>query len=180
MSALPPPTKPQSLRRKRPLKRGASYTLLEDVHFPYLYVAYKRGVFSHLGEMPDGLSPSEFKKYMLAAAGRVLEAGGELFVFIAKTPYGEMPVGLVVAHIMDIRLEPHVFWFHEASARNRLECALKWILDMKSKYALFIWCKEPDWKFFNHLGKYGAVRCVGKYRNFPHLNADAFLFQGVT
>lgn len=145
---------------------------------PYAYVAYKGGAFGK--ELPDGLSPTEFKKAMYAAIGGALNAGGEVWTFVAKTVHGEIPVGIVFAQIADIRMEPHVVWFPLASARNRLECALKWLVDMKEKYALFLWCREADWKFYDHLSKYGAVRCVGKYRKFPHLDADAYLFQGVT
>jgi hypothetical protein len=113
---------------------------------------------------------------MLASLGSIFQAGGEAWVFYGKA---SVPIGLIVAHIAGGRMEPHVFWFPEATARNRLECSLKWLVDMKPRYALFIFAKEPEWKFFEHLGKYGVIRAVGKYRNFPG-GGDAMLFQGVT
>lgn len=144
-------------------------------------MAYKGGTFSHLKEVPPDLSPADFTKVMYAIVGDTLRNGGEIWTFIASTPRGAIPVGMVTASISPAgnAMEPHVLWFPQASPRNRIECALKWIIDMKAKYALFLWCKERDWKFYDHLGKYGAVRCVGKYRNFPG-GGDAFLFQGVT
>jgi hypothetical protein len=130
--------------------------------------------------MPAGLQPPEFRKLTLAHVGRVLEGGGEVFTFIGKTVKGEIPIGMVVANMNGKCCEPHVFWFAEATPRNKLECSLKWIVDMKEKVALFLWVREPDAHFFEHLGKYGCVRCVGKYRNFPLWSGDAYLFQGVT
>ena len=111
---------------------------------------------------------------MLASIGNVLNGGGEVWLFYAGKPH---PVGMVVGPRAGLGMEPHVFWFPEATARNKLECALKWLVDMKSKCALFLWIREPDWNFYNHLCKYGAIRPVGKYRNFPG-GGDAMLFQG--
>lgn len=115
---------------------------------------------------------------MLASLGKIFQSGGEAWMFYGRQA---IPLGMVVGHIVPETqsMEPHVFWFPEATARNKLECALKWLVDMKAKYALFLWIKEPDWNFYLHLCKYGAIREVGKYRNFPG-GGDAMLFQGVS
>jgi hypothetical protein len=140
----------------------------------YLWAAYKRGVFAHLPEFTPELSPDDFRKLMFAVIGNVLQGGGDAWMFYSKSIH---PVGLVIGFASGKGMEPHVFWFPEATPRNRVECALKWLVEMKSKYALFLWVKEADWNFYRHLCKYGAIREVGKYRDFPG-GGDAMLFQG--
>jgi hypothetical protein len=142
---------------------------------PYLWAAYKRGVFSHLPEFTADLSPDDFRKLMFAVIGNVLQSGGDAWMFYGKLVH---PVGLVVGFVSGKRMEPHVFWFPEATPRNKIECALKWLRDMKDKYRLFIFAEPVNWNYFDHLCKYGVIRSVGKYRNFSD-NGDAMLYQGV-
>jgi hypothetical protein len=167
--------RPDSLRRSRVLKRGCRYERLEDHHFPYLWVAYKTGVFSHLAEFKDEMDSDTFRKTMLAVLGNVLNSGDAWMLYGKASKH---PVGMMVGLGAENRMEPHVFWFSNSTPRNRLECVLKWLIDAKQKYALFLWIKEPDWRLYFHLCKYGVIREVGKYRNFPG-GGDAMLFQGV-
>jgi hypothetical protein len=166
--------RPDSLRRSRVLKRGCRYERLEDHHFAYLWVAYKTGVFSHLAEFKDEMDSDTFRKTMLAVLGNILN-NGDAWMLYSQSKH---PVGMMVGLGAENRMEPHVFWFKNSTPRNRLECVLKWLIDAKQKYALFLWIKEADWKLYFHLCKYGVIREVGKYRNFPG-GGDAMLFQGV-
>lgn len=142
----------------------------------YLWAAYKRGVFK---ELPPELDPFDFRRTVLASLEGIL-AAGEAWTLSAKTPKGEIPVGLVLARIKDGFCEPTVFWFPEASARNKLETSLRWLIDHKQKYKLVLWIGPKDWTFFGHLCKYGVLRTVGKYRGYFPDGTDALLFQGVT
>lgn len=166
--------RPDSLRRSRVLKRGCRYTTVNDTHFPYLWAAYRKNVFKD--ELPDGLTTEDFTKVILATIGNVIQAEGEVWIFYGQS---DRPVGMIVGHVAGDRMEPHVFWFPWSTPRNRLECSLKWLVDMKPRFSLFIWAKEPNWNFFFHLCKYGVIREVGKYRKFPG-GGDAMLFQGVS
>lgn len=141
---------------------------------PYLWAAYRTGVFSHLPDFPPDLDPQTFRDIMAANVGRIFQTG-EAWMFYGKS---DKPLGMVAAFISGVTMEPHVFWFPWATPRNRLECALKWIVDMKSRFSLFLWVRDPEWKLFEHLCKYGAIRAVGKYRDFPG-GGDAMLYQGV-
>jgi hypothetical protein len=141
----------------------------------YLWAAYKRGVFSHLPEFTPDLTPDDFRRLMFAVIGNILQSGGDAWVFYSKSVH---PVGFMVGPVSGDRMEPHVFWFPEATPRNKLECILKWLKEMKEKYRLFVFANEPDWKFFDHLCKYGVIRPVGKYRNLSE-RGDAMLYQGV-
>jgi hypothetical protein len=149
---------------------------------PYLWAGYMRGAFDAVPELVEGMDSQEFLGVFLALIGdRVLADGGDVWTFFANTPKGEIPVGVVIASASrENHLEPHVFWFPEASARNKLECALKWIVETKEKHKLDMWVAEADWKFYDHLCKYGAIRTVGKRRKFFMDGRDAYLFQEVS
>lgn len=146
----------------------------------WLWAAYRRGVFSHLPEYPEGLDTFQFQTAMLGAISNILQTGGDAWIVTAKTLKTEMPVGLAILAVNGKHAEPHVFWFPEASARNKLECSVKWLTEMKQKYKLDLYIREPDWHFFDHLCKYGLLRTVGKYRNFFDNGEDAMLFQSVS
>jgi len=164
------------------LRRQSGYVQVQDEHLKWLWAAYKRGVFSHLPEFPEDMEAAEFKSAVLAVIGNVLKGGGE--AWMAMNEDGK-PVGFAVGIKCGYTgMEPHLFWFPEATTRNKLEIALKWILEHKAHYRLFLWARPKDWKFFDHMCKYGAIRTVGKYRGFfDESNPppdDAYLFQGVT
>ena len=126
--------------------------------------------------MPGGLSASEFKGRIVGLLTDLLTSGGEASVLRS---HKGLPVGFVLMNITGTMLEPHAFWFPEATPRIKLETILGWLIDYKARYRLFIWVRQKDWKFYDHLCKYGVVRTVGKYRKFFDDGEDAFLFQGV-
>jgi hypothetical protein len=128
--------------------------------------------------MVEGMDPFQFREAVMARLNQIL-GKGEAWVLIAKTPKGEIPVGLVLAVIAGSYCEPYAFWFPEASPRNKLETALRFLIDLKQKYRLILWIRPKDWTFFGHLCKYGVVRTVGKYRGYFPDGTDALLFQGV-
>ena len=147
----------------------------------WLWAAYRRGVFAHLPEFKDGMDTFQFQNTFLVMLGdRILGRGGEAWIFLGKTQRGEIPIGLAVGVPGEHKhLEPHVFWFPEASPRNKLECILKWLIDFKSDWRVDIWAKQPSWKFFDHLCKYGVLRPVGKYRDCFDDGGDGMLYHGV-
>ena len=107
-----------------------------------------------------------------------------MFVPYGKTSKGEIPIGLA-----SVRYEqcgksrhsyPHVVWFPEASRRNRLECALKFLIELKNKSLVLISARAGEVEFFDHLCKYGVLRGVGKIWSYFGPGEDAVVFQGVT
>ena len=133
-----------------------------------------RGSFGK--EMPDNLTAMAFKARVMGLLSDLLTSGGEAMTFRNRDG---LPVGLILMNITGSLLEPHAFWFPEASPRIKLESILRWLVEYKSKYRLFLWIRPKDWKFYDHLCKYGVLRTVGKYRKFFDDGEDAFLFQGV-
>lgn len=153
---------------------------LEDEHIAYIWAAYKRGALAEFSALPEGLSPERFREHLFAFVGRTLESGGEIWIALKPTENEQIPVGMFIGFINSWYMEPHWYWFPEASARNRLEVTLRFLIDMKERFKLIVWVAESDWPFFDHLCKYGVIRTVGKYRKFLPDDRDAFLFQGVT
>ena len=126
--------------------------------------------------MPEGLDAVGFKARVMGLMNDLLTSGGEALVL--KNQAG-LPVGMILMNITGKFLEPHAFWFPEATPRIKLESILRWLVEYKSRYRLVLWIGPKDWKFYDHLCKYGVLRTVGKYRKFFDDGGDAFLFQGV-
>lgn len=150
-----------------------------DEHLKYLWAAYRRGAFEKSHIIDPGFDPDGFKASLLAFAGRIFQAGGELFVFMGHTPLGVLPVGLTIKLVNGIYCEPHVVWFPEASGRNRLELALGFLVELKRRYKVLLWVREANWNLYDHLCKYGVIRTVGKVKGYFPDGENAFLFQGV-
>lgn len=158
---------------------------LEDDHLKYLWAAYRRGAFERF--IPDNLKQEGFRTAVLEFVGSVIHKGGEVFTFMAKKPFGEIPVGMVVVGINGTIAEPHAFWFPEATPRNRLELSLAFLIELKKNFKFHLWVRagkdpahpSPDWKHYSHLCKYGVIRTVGKRRNLYPDGEDGFLFQDV-
>lgn len=150
---------------------------MQERHLPWLWAAYKRGSFEGL---PPDLPAERFKVLMLARIEELIRSGGDAYVAVA----GEVPVGVATVAIQDApglakQAHPHAIWFPEATARAKLEAALRLILDLKKDHLLLIAAKQPDWRFFHHLCKYGAIRHVGTLRGYFEDGAPAGLWQGV-
>lgn len=77
--------------------------------------------------------------------------------------------------------EPHVLWFPWASKRNKLECTVGFLVELKKRVPFFIPAMERDVSFFRHVGKYGVLRQVGKWRDWPMFKngENAVIFQSV-
>lgn len=175
----PPLRKPDSFKRSRALKRGGSWVPLHDDHLKYLWAAYRRGSFDKVDFLPKDLKQEPFRDAVFEFVGRLLKAGGEAYSFLGHTPFGEIPVGLVLLVVNGPYAEPHVVWFPEASPRNRLELALAFLVAIKRHFKFHLWVRQSDWKLYDHLCKYGVIRTVGKRRKFYPDGEDAFLFQEV-
>lgn len=128
------------------------------------------------------MEPDSFKQTLMNLAINVIRANGEVTVLIGRTPHGEIPIGIVVTVLMaggnhSPCAAPHVQWFPEASARNKLECAARFLVDLKENVNVGFTAAEPDWPFYAHLCKYGILRPVGKYRKWFTDGGDAMFYQ---
>lgn len=131
-----------------------------------------------MGDFPKGLEPGQFKDRMIAFVYTMLDLGHMVDVGIAETQDGRIPVVLFLTEIQPEFVLPHAYWFPWASARNKLECVLEYLIDLKAQNLLLINVNETLAPFFQHLGKYGILRRVGTIREWkPGVNN--ILFQSV-
>lgn len=167
--------------RKRLLRREASYQPFSGEHIKYVWAAYKRGQFP---VVPGELTPDEFRLYVADWVAAFMEAGGDWFILEAKTKYGKIPVGITSVRVEEgddtvKQMTPHVIWFPEASARNKLECAVKFITDLRKEGHIVTIARQQDWRFFSALANYGIIRPVGKLWKHYKDGSDAMIYQSV-
>lgn len=136
----------------------------------WLYAAYRKGAFE---AMPRDMDPKRFREKVEE------DMAGFHFAYVltSRTGRGETPIGLMVGFISGHRMEPHVFWFPWASARNRIETMANFFNEMRRMWLILIWCREKDWPFFTHLMRYAILDRVGKVPSFYSAGEDAMLFR---
>jgi hypothetical protein len=149
----------------------------------YVWAAYKRGAIK--GPLfPEGLEPADFRAKLADLAIKLIRGNGEITILVGKTAHGQIPLGLVIT-VLAVGgdhapcASSHVQWFPEASARNKLECGARFLVDLKETVNVSISAAERDWPFYAHLCKYGILRPVGKYRKWFMDGGDAMLYQAV-
>ncbi len=133
----------------------------------WFYVAHKTGSFA----LDEDLDPVEFKTRALEFIGLLDDA----FTLFAQTGRGEIPVGLMMVGLSEHRMEPHVFWFSWASARNKLESTVNFINEMRGMWKVHIVAEEKYWPFFVHVCRYGIMKRVGKLEGW-YAKGDAMMF----
>lgn len=145
-------------------------------HFPYIWAAAKRGVFD-IGKA----TADEFKGELSRILTDLVEKGGEGYIGMAKKDGKDIPICLCLIEYQQKRAYPQVWWFPEASARNKIELAVKFLIDLKAKFLVLIpadAAKGREVAYFKHLCNYGLIRKVGTIREyFP--GGKAVLFQSV-
>lgn len=130
--------------------------------------------------MPPDLDVPGFELAVAGVAQALQNGAGEIVMVINLH---EEPIGLIVTQFQVIygrrRAFPHAYWFQEGRPRQRLECALRFLLNLKKASLVVIEAKEANWPFFGHLCKYGVLRRVGTIRDAYGAGGRTAIFQGV-
>ena len=171
LSLTPPPAKNTARFQPSDL-RGCEAVQIQGVDLPYLWAAYRRGVFDDV--FPPSLTTAQFRAAIEDVVAGLLDSGGDVFILKAKTGRGVIPVGLVDMVIHCGQGWPHVRWFPEASLRNRLECAMRFL--STGKLNMVVAALPEDVALFDHLCKYGVLRRIGVGIKW-HQGLDATLFE---
>ncbi|KKL53557.1 hypothetical protein LCGC14_2274250 [marine sediment metagenome] len=137
----------------------------------FLHVAYRKGSLDGLiADIAARFSLPEIedlsKGELRAILSEFLELA-EFYTFTARTSAfkkidGDVPIGLLGADREDHRIWPHMIWFAWASPRNKLECALRFITDMRTDNIIYVWDRDEDHMFWVRMAQYGVLRIVGK------------------
>ncbi len=142
------------LRLNRTLKRGVENRPLQDMDMKWLWAAYKLGAFT---EIPKGLSVEDFKTLVFGERDLV----DTLDVVIARTPRGDIPVGLMTAKIDNLGFWPSADWFPWASPRNKIEGVIMYINSARRAHLVLLLGDQKQKAFLTHVCKYGIMRRVG-------------------
>jgi len=172
--------KPDRLLRTRLLRRGCGYEPLKAEHLPYYWAAYKRGAL----DWPAGMEPEEFREHLSQRVAVLMENGGDAYTMLGRVEGRMIPVGVITTDVSNVpgvrrQIFPHHFWFPEAKPRHRIECTVRFYVDLKRQGNLLIVAGEENWRFFRHLCKYGVIRPLGKIRGHFSNGKDAMMYQGV-
>lgn len=88
-------------------------------------------------------------------------------------------MGVITALVFQYRVYPHVDWFPEASARNKIECIVHYLQEIKRVIHANVVSRPEDVHFFDHICKYGLLRRVGTLRKYHPDGANAELYETV-
>jgi len=169
--------KKHNLKRSRALRRkGFEFQPFDSEHIPYAWAAYKRGCFKEVGDIPEDMDASAFSAWIV---NWIWASQFEAVTFLAKTPdHGVIPVGIVVIQYLGQIALPHAVWFNEASARNRVETSLAFLVELKKRFDVLITARGKNRRFFLHLCDYGVLRKVGLLKEWVE-GESTTLFQTV-
>lgn len=147
--------------RSRLFSRGVRIEKFTPADLKYLWAAYRLG-----GIDPSVLPPGMDKEAFDARAGAVLS----IFDYQSAIIQGGKPVGLVVGREETsadaVRFWPHITWFPWATARNKLEGAVK-LADFLRNYGLAVAIvKIGDKEFWTQVCRYGVMRRAGTIINY--------------
>ena len=95
-----------------------------------------------------------------------LRGGSEIYVLIAKTKHGSVPVGIIEVSFHGWIAEPRATFFSHASPRNVLESYLRFFIELKKAHKVMFFSPPGYWRVFDHLCKYGVLRRVGTSREY--------------
>ena len=135
------------------------------------------GVF---GKFQTGLDRAEFTELIINTVGGILRGQGDVFVLHGqrKDTGKVVPVAAVTVIPAQGQMWPHVYWFPWATARNKIECSLRFLLDTKERFNLIVVSLPQDVDFFMHLCRYGVIRRIGTGRGWLG-ETDVVLFETV-
>lgn len=163
--------KKHKVKLSRVLTRDCSFRGISEDDLKYVWASYKKGALP-VDIFPSGLDVEGFNEVFYDVLASVP------FVYILEKD--KTPMGIVLSVLTPPRkMEPHVEWFPWATRRNKLECAIKFLNEMRKRdILLLIWSKKEATPFFTHIAKYGILHRVGKVINYNGKKEDAMLFQG--
>lgn len=134
---------------------------MEYRHFPYIWAAAKRGIFD-IGEA----TAEEFKGELSRMLAELMEKGGEGYIGVARKDGKDIPICLCLIEYQQKRAYPTVWWFPEATNRNKIELPIMFLIELKAEFLVLIPAKKHEVAYFSHLCNYGILRKVGVIRKY--------------
>ncbi len=162
--------------RKVTLKRGPIFRPLVEDDLKYLGAAWKKGALDSMGGVfaEHDLSAQEFLQRAAEALADLPDGTGK---WMLEAPVGGKltPVGLMVAAVVEHRMEPNVYWFPWASMRNKLETVVKFINFMRRHYLVIVMHPVAMKPFFEAVARHGVLTRAGVIPGY-YADADAMFW----
>lgn len=163
----------------RVLGRGCGYRPFEPTDVKWLYAAYVFGTLPK-GMFKAGLTRDEFMELAKEEFSKFLQ----LFVLVGSaklkptSPTGDHPIGVVGLNTSNnYHVELSFFWLPTASARNKLESSIRFLMELRKTHMAFFFAPFGGKRFYTHLCKYGVLRRVGTSEHHFGQDAHAAVFQ---
>lgn len=153
-------------RLSRTLKRKPSIRLITKDDFKYIWASYRLSQKDH-----EGLD-----KFKLALDS-YLSSRDIIWILESVTSKGRIPVGYLSGEFVGPMLHlDEVQWFNWASKRNKVECSVAGLNEIRKTYVALFLSPMKDKEFFVHIARHGIIRRVGTI-NDVFVDAPAALFQ---
>lgn len=129
----------------------------------YLFAAWRMGKLDFEGFSPEGMTADAFVE---AFGAYIAERYQVAYALVARAPGKDvMPVGVVFG-IIPLHGKKVVWcgdftWFPWASKRNKLECAVHFLNQMRKEWLVLGFSDMGAVPFFEHVCRYGVLRRVG-------------------
>jgi len=141
---------------------------------PWLWASYRRGDWPET-LLAGGVEQGEFR----AAVERLVAAFAVFELLVAPTAEGSTPlgpVGVALGHASDHRIEAHFLWFDWATARNRLECGVKFFRLAADEHIAIVYAEESDEGYFDRVCRYGSLKRRATVPGFFSRSRPAILY----
>lgn len=127
--------------------------------------------------MAEGLTQDVFVEDITKEA-----ENGKLRVFIGPTEHGVIPVGVAVVGANALHgvltYTTSVFWFPEASPRNKLECLALLATELLALGHILVSTTGPEVAIFDRLAQYRLLKRVGRLKDFMGPDQDIVVYYG--
>lgn len=134
-------------RIKRTLKRDPSFHVLTDDDIKYLWADLKKG-------KKIEISPQDFINEFSDHVSRNYDYAWTLTL--------DKPMGMVFGQISGpMIMLGDMHWFEWATNRNKIECSIKLLNELRKTNVITMYSTFDDKKFYEHIAKHGILRRVG-------------------
>lgn len=112
-------------------------------------------------------------------AFRTIASAGVAYLLEGPSPKGPVPVGIALGQLVRHRIEPSFHWFSWARPRQKIECAVHFINEVRRSQLVVVPAPRADWPFWERICRHGIMKRIGKSEDFIGWGEDGMIFQSL-